>query len=137
MHTLGRHLLIELYGCPASRLDALDAVREALAAAVAAVGASPVGECFHRFAPQGVSGTVLIAESHLSLHSWPEHGYAAIDVFTCGGLDPRPAIDAFARVLGAREVRAVEMIRGVPAHLPAGAHLRPEDVVARTITLAG
>jgi S-adenosylmethionine decarboxylase len=127
MHTLGRHLICELYGCDPAHLDDEARVLGALVDAAAAVGAEVVGRLSHRFAPQGVTATVLIAESHLSGHTWPEHGYAAFDVFTCGGLDPRPAFAVLARAMGAREGRVQELLRGIDAHLPPGP-LRPADV---------
>lgn len=127
MKTLGRHLLVELYGGDSGALDDLERVRAAMLAAAEAVGAERVGEKFHRFAPHGVSGTVVIAESHLSIHTWPEHGYAAMDIFTCGGLDPRPSIAVLQAALRASEVRAREIIRGLPEDLE-HATLRPDDV---------
>jgi len=128
MKTLGRHLLIELYGCEPDALDDLARVRSAMLEAAVAVGAEKVGESFHPFTPQGISGTVVIAESHLSIHTWPEHGYAAVDVYTCGGLDPRPGIAVLKRALVADEVRTEEILRGLPDELDAHAQLRPSDV---------
>ncbi|MBI4954736.1 MAG: adenosylmethionine decarboxylase [Myxococcales bacterium] len=132
MKTLSRHLIAELYGCPAERLDDLALAAEALRAAAAAIGATVVGEAFHRYAPQGVSGTLLIAESHLSLHTWPEARYAAVDIFTCGGLDPRPGVRAVEARLGATGARWHEILRGVPVELEAGAALVPADVALIT-----
>jgi len=129
METLGRHLVVEYYGCDEAKLDAEDVVRAGLLAAANAVGATVVGQAFHRYAPQGVTGVVLIAESHLSVHTWPESGYAAVDVFTCGGLDPRSAFAVLGRALGAREARVQEVVRGLAPEVEAGARLMPEDVV--------
>jgi S-adenosylmethionine decarboxylase len=126
--TLGRHLIVELYGCDRGRLDDLEVVRACLLGAVRAVGATGLGHRFHRFAPQGVSGTVLIAESHLSIHTWPEAGYAAVDIYTCGGLDPKPAIPGLRAALDAGEVRSQELLRGLPDDLPPGASIGPGDV---------
>lgn len=80
---LGQHLLIEFGLCSAPALDDLDGIRAGLLAAARRSGATVIGEIFHRFSPQGVTGVVAIAESHVSIHTWPEHGYAAVDVFTC------------------------------------------------------
>lgn len=113
MKTLGRHLLAEFYGCSDRSLDDVERLRGHMLAAAEAVGATVVGEVFHRYSPQGVSGTVLIAESHLSVHSWPEVGYVAVDIFTCGGLDPRPGFRLLAERLGATESRMHEIIRGL------------------------
>lgn len=128
MRTLGRHLIVELFGCTPARLDDLDRVRAAMLAATDAVGATRLSDSFHRFTPTGVSGAVVIAESHLSVHTWPDAGYAAVDIFTCGRLDPLAGIALLERALGASEVRAREIVRGLPAEVDAHARLRPEDV---------
>ena len=101
------------------------------------IGATIVGEAFHHFSPHGVSGTLVIAESHLSIHTWPESGYVAIDIFTCGDLEPRPGFDYLGKALGARSCRVQEILRGVPEDLDPGQLLAPEhvDVIARKLTL--
>ncbi len=77
-------------------------------------GATVLGDSFHHFSPQGVSGVVVISESHLSIHTWPEHGYAAVDVFTCGTtVDPRIAAEALIEKLGAKNHSLMEIQRGV------------------------
>jgi S-adenosylmethionine decarboxylase len=128
MNTLGRHVLAELYGCDDRLLDDLEAVSEHMRGAADAVGATVVGAAFHRYAPQGVSGVLLIAESHLSVHTWPEAAYVAIDLFTCGGLDPRRGVRHLAQAFGATSVRMHEVVRGVPDDVTAGRPLLPEDV---------
>ena len=81
----GIHLLGEWYGCPADtpEFTRADALRKVCIDAVAAVGLTVVGERFFQFEPQGVTGTVLLAESHLAVHTWPEHGFVTIDVYVC------------------------------------------------------
>ena len=128
MKTLGRHLLVELYGANLEALDDLDRVRQAMLDATEAVGARRVAESFHRFAPQGVSGTVVIAESHLSIHTWPEYGYAAVDIYTCGGLDPRQGIAVLRAALGARQIQYEEILRGLPEEREHHGLLLPSDV---------
>lgn len=81
---LGIHLLAELYGCPQNKLNDPDWLDRKLVAAANEAGATVVNSSFHHFSPQGVSGVVIIAESHITIHTWPEIGYAALDVFTCG-----------------------------------------------------
>ena len=81
---LGTHLLLELNECDAALLDDVDVVRRALLDAAAEAGATVVGEVFHKFSPMGVTGILSIAESHISVHTWPEYAYAAVDIFTCG-----------------------------------------------------
>jgi S-adenosylmethionine decarboxylase proenzyme len=108
-----RHILIELHGCPAERLNDAEGIQRAMLAAAVASGATVIATNFHRFSPLGVSGVVLIAESHLTIHTWPERGYAAVDVFTCGtSVDPWAAYASLKDELGASSGEAVEMSRG-------------------------
>jgi S-adenosylmethionine decarboxylase len=114
MKALGRQLLVELHECAESVLDDAEAVEELMLSAARAAGATIVGQSFHRFAPHGVSGVVIIGESHLSLHTWPEFGYAAFDIFTCGdSVDPEAAVLQVRRGLGAQRHTVVEMRRGL------------------------
>ncbi len=83
LKVLGSHLLVELNGCSDRLLDDVNQVKATLLDAANAAGATVVGEIFHEFSPAGVTGVVAIAESHISIHTWPEHGYAAVDVFSC------------------------------------------------------
>ena len=84
MNALGKHLLLELKGCKKEALNDLGFLKSVLREAAEECGATVLGESFHPFHPQGVSGVVVIAESHLSIHTWPEYDYAAADIFTCG-----------------------------------------------------
>ncbi|MEJ2052384.1 MAG: adenosylmethionine decarboxylase [Calditrichaceae bacterium] len=81
--TLGRHLLLELYNCDTSLLNDTKRIEAALVEAARLVGATIIDTSFHHFSPYGVSGVVIIAESHITVHTWPEYNYAAVDVFTC------------------------------------------------------
>jgi len=81
---LGHHSLFDFKGCDAQRLTDTPFLRENMLAAVKSAGGTIVTDTFHTFSPHGVSGVVVIAESHVTLHTWPEHGYAAVDVFSCG-----------------------------------------------------
>ena len=81
---LGTHLLLELNECDSGLLDELDFIEAAMVDAAREAGANILGRSFHKFTPRGVTGIVAIAESHLAIHTWPEHGYAAVDIFTCG-----------------------------------------------------
>ncbi|MEW6741437.1 MAG: adenosylmethionine decarboxylase [Planctomycetota bacterium] len=134
MKTIGRHLIVELYGCDVDRLDSVNTMRQHLLEAARIIGATVMGEVFHRFAPHGVSGTVVISESHLSVHTWPENGYVAIDIYTCGGLDPRPGFRYLARALKAKNCRLQEILRGLPEDLDEQVTLMPEDVQVITRT---
>ncbi|HXX82969.1 MAG TPA: adenosylmethionine decarboxylase [Casimicrobiaceae bacterium] len=81
---LGSQVVLDLYECETPHLDDLAWVKTTLVEAALAAGATIVETIFHKFAPWGISGVVVIAESHLAIHIWPENRYAAIDVFTCG-----------------------------------------------------
>ncbi len=114
MHTRAKHLLVELHECAAERLNDLDALCALMHRAAEAAAATVVGAAFHRYAPHGVTGVLLLEESHFSVHTWPEAGYAALDFYTCGGLDPEPAARVVALGVGARRVSLLEVDRGLP-----------------------
>jgi S-adenosylmethionine decarboxylase len=84
MSALGVQILADMYECDPAVLSDVGAVRAFMVEAALRCGATIVNECFHHFSPHGVSGVVIIAESHLAIHTWPEHGFAALDLFTCG-----------------------------------------------------
>lgn len=109
----GRHVLAELTGCPASLLDDAAALEACFRDCAVKGGARVVSSHFHRFAPQGVSGVVVIAESHVTVHTWPEHSYAAVDVFTCGQPEVAEAImDLTVAALSAENIHRVAFDRG-------------------------
>ncbi len=128
LKTIGRHLIAEFYACKGDLLDDVEAIRERLRAAAETIGATIVGDTFHRFCPQGVSGSVVIAESHLSIHTWPETGYVAVDIYTCGGLDPHVGFEYLGHALGAQSCRVQEIVRGLPEDVNEDRPLLPEDV---------
>ncbi len=114
MQALGRHLLLELYDCDPEVINNLDRVKTAMVEAARRAQASIVDVCFHEFNPFGISGVVVIAESHLAIHTWPEYRFAAVDVFTCGDtLQPQVAVDYLAAEMGAARTSAIELQRGV------------------------
>ena len=114
MNALGKHLLLELKGCDKEVLNDIGFLREALLAAADEAGATVLGESFHQFNPQGVSGVVVIAESHLCIHTWPEYNYAAADIFTCGTtVQPRKAAEIIVRKLGGNNHSITETLVGV------------------------
>ena len=114
MYALGRHLLLELKNCNKEVLDDLDFLRDCLNEAAIRCGATVVGESFYHFSPQGVSGIINIAESHISIHTWPEYGYAAVDVFTCGdNVKPEEAIELITERLEAHDRSLIELRRGI------------------------
>ena len=114
MPSLGRHILVDLYECSSGRLDDEEYIAEAMAEAARRAGATVIDSTFHRFSPCGVSGVLAIRESHLAIHTWPEYGYAAVDIFTCGPeINPWRAYDALKEALGASHGSAVEIHRGL------------------------
>jgi S-adenosylmethionine decarboxylase len=114
LHALGRHLLIELHGCHPDTLKKVDVVKDILVGAARACGATIVDVAFHEFNPFGVSGVVVIAESHLSIHTWPEYRYAAVDIFTCGDvIKPERAVAYITSRFRCKAPSVVEMKRGI------------------------
>lgn len=83
--TVGTHILADLYGCPTEKLTHVDVVREIMLRIVEGAGFNAVGEKFHQFQPVGVTGVILLSESHFSIHTWPEKGLATADIFSCSG----------------------------------------------------
>ena len=114
MNALGRHLLLELNDCNREVLDDLGFLRDTMIEAANECGATIMAESFRQFTPQGVSGVVIIAESHLFIHTWPEYGYAAADIFTCGDtVRPEKAAQVLTRKLDSKNHSMVEMRRGI------------------------
>ena len=114
MNALGRQILVEYYNCDTELLNSRDHIAAAMVEAANLSGATVVEEVFHLFNPHGISGVVVIAESHLSIHTWPEYGYAAVDLFTCGDeIEPEKAFEHLKTRLGAASVSVMELKRGV------------------------
>ncbi len=113
MNSLGRHILAEFFECDNDLLNDNQHVEMSMKRAALECGATIVSATFHAFNPHGVSGVVVIAESHLAIHTWPEYGYAAVDVFTCGEtVDPAVATEALKEYLKAGKVTTVQVNRG-------------------------
>jgi len=116
MKILGRHLIAELTECDSLILNDQDLLERYMKDAVRLSGATIVKSVFHRYNPQGVSGVVVIAESHMSVHTWPEYAYAAVDFFTCGdSVDPYKAFEYIKQKLRARAAHLNELKRGLPS----------------------
>ena len=114
METLGRHFLLDLKECSSELLDNLDFVKQVLYSAADEAGSPVVGESFHVFQPQGLSGVVLINGAHLCIHTWPEYGYAAIDIFVHGdSFQPGDVADSIVEKLESKNPAMVELKRGV------------------------
>lgn len=112
---LGKHVILELMDCERARLCDRDFLRTTLLAACRAAGATIMGDSFHTFTPyDGVSGVIIIAESHLSIHTWPEYNYAAVDIFACGNsLRPHKAVELMVSELRAGDHSILELDRGI------------------------
>jgi S-adenosylmethionine decarboxylase len=115
LKALGTHIIVELSDCNSKILSDVDLVADILVSAAKEANAEVLQTAFHRFMPQGVSGVVVIAESHLSIHTWPEYGYAAMDIYTCGDkTDPWRACRYAAEKFGAKQMLTTEVRRGLP-----------------------
>jgi S-adenosylmethionine decarboxylase len=135
LEALGTHILCELSGCDANTLTDVAGVEEILKAAALKANATILTTAFHRFEPHGVSGVVVIAESHLSIHTWPETGYAAMDFYTCGqATDPWAACEYAAKMLRAKTMRTTEVKRGIEARRGQYTHIVTTDNEARVLT---
>ena len=107
----GTHLIVDLRG--AARLDDIGHIDKALRDAVTASGATLLHVHLHHFTPNGgVSGVAVLAESHISIHTWPERGYAAVDVFMCGSARPERTLEVFERAFRPERMEVVEHLRG-------------------------
>jgi len=115
----GRHCLLELGGCPAETLSDPAWLEHVLREAARAAGAHVIGALRHHFATQGVSVVCLLAESHISIHTWPESGHATADVYTCGTqCDPEQACQVLIDRLGAQQHRLRVIPREAPDEIP-------------------
>ena len=113
VNALGNQVAVDLYECE-TELNDIAFIREALKRAARAGKATIVAENFHQFAPQGVSGVLIIAESHIAVHTWPEFAYAAVDVFTCGTtVDAMSIKESLEKDLRAGRVTVEETKRGL------------------------
>lgn len=114
MHALGTQLLVELKACNTKVLNDLKRIEEILISAAKEAKATIVESHFHKFSPFGISGVVVIAESHLSIHTWPEYGYAAVDIFTCGDtLQPFVAASYLINRFQSKNPSVMEVKRGM------------------------
>jgi len=109
----GKHILAEYFECECTYLDSEPTIRELMLEAASISGSTIVGDIFHHFSPHGVTGVVVIAESHLAIHTWPEFRYASVDIFTCGShLDPWAGFEYLKESLQSRKSVSKEIIRG-------------------------
>jgi len=114
MNALGRHMIVELYKCNGQKLNDLKIITKMLKEATEAANATLLSIQVHPLTPQGVSGVVVLAESHISIHTWPELGYASLDIYTCGDhSQPEKALEVIKEYLEPKSINIVELKRGV------------------------
>lgn len=118
MRTESNHLLVEYWDCDRKILNDLECITTLMGTAAHAAGATVVGSIFKPFDPQGVSGVVVVEESHLSIHTWPENGYAAVDIFTCGHCSPEKAHRVLLDGLRAHRYEKMLVRRGLVSGAP-------------------
>jgi len=117
LYALGTHLLVELKECNPETLKSLEKIRSAMISAAKEAKATIMDISFREFNPFGISGIVVIAESHLTIHTWPEYGYAAVDIFTCGDIiKTEKASSYLIKQLECKNPSFVEMKRGILSH---------------------
>ena len=115
---LGKHYILELYDCDKNKLNDEAFIRTTITSAAKISGATLINLMIHRFIPQGVTALALLAESHISIHTWPEKGYGAVDVFTCGDHTmPERACDVFIKELLAEKHLLKKIQRQTPKGL--------------------
>jgi S-adenosylmethionine decarboxylase len=113
MQALSQHTLLEFYDCDPARLKRSREVKKVLCESVLRGGGTIVKALFHNFNPYGVSGVVVITESHVTIHTWPEHAYAAVDIFSCSKkLNHQVIRDRLKRALSSQRVTGKTFLRG-------------------------
>jgi S-adenosylmethionine decarboxylase len=114
MNSIGHHYIVEASGCNPAVIGKVESVEQILVRAAEVAGVQVWSISFHRFSPNGVSGVVVISESHLALHTWPEFGYVALDIFTCGDdAKPETAVEYALKEFGANTAHITEVTRGL------------------------
>jgi len=114
LERIGRHLILELWGCNAEHLNSIDVITTAMTETIEACGATLLDLRVYPFTPIGVTGVAILSESHVMIHTWPEHGYAAVDVFTCGyHTDPAKAVPVLRHYFSPERIQVMEMNRGL------------------------
>ena len=130
MKKVGTHLVVDAWQAPPELLNDPERIRQGLYDAISAGKATLIDICVHQFSPHGVTATVTLAESHIAIHTWPEYGYFAADLFFCGEGQPKEAMKVLQRALEAKQATMREIDRGFPEPLSsANASRTVEDLV--------
>ncbi len=114
MKKVGTHVVVDAWQAPAEFLNDPEKIRYALTEAIAAGEATLIDLCVHQFSPHGVTATATLAESHIAIHTWPEYGYFAADLFFCGQGKPQEAMKVLQHILKAQQCTMKEIDRGFP-----------------------
>lgn len=113
MDTLGKHIILEMWGCSKNVIDSIDQVKDALTKTAKTTKANLVNVVCHRFSPYGITGVAVLAESHISVHTWPEYEYAAVDIFICGSVvNSQDAASYITQAFHAKDISLLELKRG-------------------------
>jgi S-adenosylmethionine decarboxylase proenzyme len=112
VETLGQHLILDVFDCSQEILNSETRLKELLTESAKVAGMKILSTHFHSFSPQGVTGVLILSTSHCSIHTWPENGYAAIDLYTCGNADVWPSLENTVRQLGAKSAHIYDLSRG-------------------------
>lgn len=113
METVGKHLILELWECDVKSLSSVSIIKDLITSAARKAKATVIDVVCHHFDPGGVTGVVVLAESHINIHTWPERAYAAVDIFTCGNtIDPRDAASYISEILCAKNSSVLIIERG-------------------------
>jgi S-adenosylmethionine decarboxylase len=108
---IGTHLVVDAWESPSELLNDPECIRQALLDAISAGGATLIDLCVHQFSPHGVTATATLAESHIAIHTWPEYGYFAADIFFCGAGEPHNALEFLKNALQANRATVTEVVR--------------------------
>ena len=118
MKGLGIHVIVELFNCNKVLINNSKKIEEVMLNAAAISNATIIEHIFHKFSPHGISGVIIIAESHFTIHTWPEHGYVAVDIFTCGDFDYKAALDHIKTELKSERSSIFQFQRGILPEIP-------------------
>lgn len=134
---LGRHILVEYYNCDEKVLNDHKLIEELMVTAAVKANATVVESVFHMFNPYGVSGAVVISESHLTIHTWPEYGYASVDLYTCGeSVNPWIAFEYLNDKLKAEKSESTEVSRGMVDKIRRFSNKKLEEVTYKPMEIA-
>jgi len=110
---LGIHYMAEFYQCDRRVIDDIDFIEKKMLEAAELTGATVISPFFHKFSPQGVSGIIVIAESHFAIHTWPEYSFAAVDLFSCGNFDCLGAFNFLKKAMKCEKLQVSSVKRGI------------------------